>query len=101
MEEKENVAYCFASAYRWAKMYYDFKRKAIKENLANFQKNTIYKIYFSNLISRLKDMEKSTLDQVMEGVDQVLKRNIDAEMVEICRYIKVAYSRMIEEEKVL
>ena len=46
-------------------------------------------------------MKKSTLNQVMNGVDQVLKENIDAEMVEVCRYIKVAYSKMFEEEKVL
>ena len=101
MEENENVAYCFASAYRWAKMYYNFKQKAMKENLANFQKNTVYKIYFSNLVSCLNGMKKSTLNQVMNGVDQVLKENIDTEMVEVCRDIKVAYSKMLEEEKVL
>ena len=40
MEENENVAYCFASAYIWAKMYYDFSCKSVP--FRHFTKGMLY-----------------------------------------------------------
>ena len=59
---------------------------------------TTYKIYYNNLVSCLKGMSEENSKQVMEGVEDILNSRLDPEMVEICRYIKMAYVRMYEDE---
>ncbi len=98
---QDNAVFCFAMAYRWAKLYYNFKQKAMNEKLGIFQQNTTYKIYYNNLVSCLKGMSEANLKQVMEGVEDILNSRLDPEMVEICRYIKMAYVRMYEDEKTI
>ena len=62
---------------------------------------TTYKIYYNNLVSCLKGMSEENSKQVMEGVEDILNSRLDPEMVEICRYIKMAYVRMYEDEKTI
>ena len=72
-ENQENAVFCFARAYRWAKLYYNFKQKAMNEKLGVFQKNTTYKIYYNNLVSCLKGMSEENSKQEYE--QQKLENN--------------------------